>query len=243
MRAIRFWEIDFLRGIAIILMIIYHFLFDLNLFEGWSIDTQNGLFLLLGRTSAALFLVLVGISLTLSWSKGEKEKRNNTRHFILRGIKLFLLGLLITIFTWLLLQKEFIIFGVLHFIGVSIILSIPFLKLSAKTNMAIGLMIIIIGLWLSKMTFPFNHLLWLGFVPQGFNTLDYFPTFPWFGIVLFGVSIGRWTYKGYFRKFKFIKKPNNLIINMLCYAGKNSLLIYFIHQPILISITYLLEII
>ena len=243
MKLFRFWEIDFLRGIAILLMIIYHFIFDLNIFDKININTQSGIILLLGRISAVLFILLVGISLTLSWSKGEKEKRNNTRYFILRGIKLFLLGLFITIFTWLLFPKEFIIFGALHFIGVSIILSIPFLKLGAKTNIAIGLMIIIIGLWLSGITFPFNYLLWLGFVPQGFNTFDYFPLFPWFGLILMGIAIGKKLYKNYSRQFKFIEQPQNYITNLLSFAGRNSLIIYFIHQTILVGIIYVLKII
>lgn len=120
----RFLEIDSLRGIAVCLMIVFHLLFDLNYFKAFSFDLSSGVWLFVGRTAALIFVFLVGVSLTFSYSKGR-----NFWHFLKRGLGIFALGLLITLVTFLLFPKETIWFGVLHSIGVSIILAFPFLKL------------------------------------------------------------------------------------------------------------------
>ena len=62
----RLREVDALRGLAVILMIAYHIIFDLDYFDVGSWDAHDLPALLVGRTSAVAFLLLVGISLTLS---------------------------------------------------------------------------------------------------------------------------------------------------------------------------------
>ncbi len=126
----RFWEIDLLRGIAIIMMIIFHILFDLVFLGIVKINLYSGLNLLFLYSIGTIFLLLVGVSLSLSYSRviNVLSKRQIWLKFIQRGIMIFCLGLIITIFTWFYLGHGFIIFGVLHCIGLSIIFSIPFLK-------------------------------------------------------------------------------------------------------------------
>ena len=65
----RFWEIDALRGIAILMMITYHVIFDLNYFEFTSTDLNSLPLLFFLYPVGTLFLLLVGISLTLSYSR------------------------------------------------------------------------------------------------------------------------------------------------------------------------------
>ncbi len=247
----RFWEIDFLRGIAIILMITYHLLFDLSYFGNYEFNVNSGIFLIIGRSAAVLFLLLVGISLTLSYSKNRIKKQtiNLNKKIFLRGFKIFSLGVIITFITWLIFPNNFIIFGILHLIGISIILSIIFFKLNSINskfnilNLFLGILIIIFGNYLLNFKFQFNWLVWLGFVPKYFTSFDYFPILPWFGFVLIGLFIGNYFYKNYKRQFKFIENPNNKLVNALNYIGKHSLIIYFLHQPILIIILHLLGII
>ena len=63
----RFWEADLLRGVAIVLMVLYHLAFDLDYFAVYQIDVISGFWLAAARISASLFLLLVGLSLTLSY--------------------------------------------------------------------------------------------------------------------------------------------------------------------------------
>lgn len=236
----RFWEIDFLRGIAIIMMIIYHILFDLNFFDIYSINLHSFPFRLFLYPIGTTFLLLVGISLTLSYARSQQTipTKQLSIKFLLRGLKIFGFGIVITIITWILIPENFIIFGVLHCIGISIILAYPFLQLRIP-NLFIGIVFILSGIALRTTVFEFNWLVWLGFIPSGFSTIDYFPLLPWFGVVLIGIFIGKTLYPNYNRKFELSDLSRYKPVNFLCFLGKHSLVIYLIHQPILMGIIYL----
>ena len=237
----RFWEIDFLRGIAIVLMIGYHILFDLNFFDIYSINLHLLPFRLFLYPIGTTFLLLVGISLTLSYARAQEKipTKKLPLKFLFRGLKIFGFGMIITFVTWILLPENFIIFGVLHCIGISIILAYPFLQLRIP-NLLIGVVFIIVGILLRSMVFDFSWLVWLGFAPSGFSTIDYFPLLPWFGVVLIGIFIGNTIYPNYNRKFELPDLSRYKSINFLCFLGRHSLIIYLLHQPILIGIIYLL---
>ena len=182
MRFKRFWEIDTLRGIAIIMMITFHTIFDLNYFGHYTFNLQSGFWFFFARLTASIFIFLVGLSLTISYGRAIKEYKTELALFgkyLKRGLKLFSLGLVISLVTWFLFREGFIIFGILHFIGVSIILAYPLLKL--RCNYLILGIAIIVSVFLLK-DFAFTPwLLWL--LPwKNFYTLDYFPLLPWFGL-------------------------------------------------------------
>lgn len=238
----RFWEIDFLRGIAILLMIIFHALYDFNYFGGYNFDLDSGPWAIVGRTSAIMFIVVVGISLTLSRSRAAEmnlTKPELYQKYLKRGVRIFSWGLLITLITWLFLRDEVIVFGILHFIGLSIILAYPFLRLRTF-NLLIGAGIIVSGLYVREFAFDFPWLLWLGFMPYGFHTLDYFPVLPWFGVTLMGIFAGNSLYPDHTRKFFLKDRTGFFTVRLFCMLGRRSLLIYLIHQPALIVVLYLL---
>ncbi|MCX7730858.1 MAG: DUF1624 domain-containing protein, partial [Candidatus Caldatribacterium sp.] len=114
----RFVEIDALRGCAIVMMLLYHILFDLFFFG----DLKVNLFSLFWQgyviVGASLFIGLAGISLTLRYSR-EKEKGNTTPfpQYLKRGFLLLAYGMVITLVTYLAFPKAYIRFGVLHCIG------------------------------------------------------------------------------------------------------------------------------
>lgn len=213
-----------MRGIAIIAMVIFHIAFDLQYFGVLPINV-NDLFWIIFRDSIfSSFFLLVGISLTLSYSKNKPFT-----HFLLRGIKIFCWGLLITVATLLFLNQGFIYFGVLHFIGVSIVISYPVLRFK-YANLIFAT--IIFGIWflLSSITFDFSWLLWLGLKPHVFYSLDYFPLIPYFAIILIGIFLGNTFYKNHERQYKLPEYS----IKPIEFLGKNALVIYLIHQPLII---------
>ena len=59
----RFWEIDFLRGVAIIMMIIFHILYDINYFDLYDINLNSLYLIVFNYSIGTIFLLLVGISL------------------------------------------------------------------------------------------------------------------------------------------------------------------------------------
>lgn len=237
----RFWEIDLLRGIAVVMLIFFHSLYDLNFFGICKLNLYSGYFLIYVYSGGTLFLMLVGISLALSHSRAKKTftKKQLQLKYLQRGLKIFGLGIIITLATWVYLDKGFIVFGVLHCIGLSIILAYPFLELRHQ-NLILGIILILIGILLKKFTFDFYWLIWLGLTPAQFYTIDYFPLLPWFGVVLVGIFIGNSLYPNYKRQFDLKDLSKHRVIHLFCFLGHHSLIIYFLHQPILIGVIHLL---
>ena len=242
----RFWEVDSTRGLAIIMMIIYHFLYDLTFFGVYPFEVYSGFLWFFARVTAFTFIFLMGVSLALSSSRaeisGEYDGGGLFNKYFKRGIKIFSLGLIVTLVTWIFIPQEFIIFGVLHFIGITIILAYPFLK-QKYLNLILGVIIIILGLYLGNLNFDFNWLVWLGFIPNNLQTVDYFPILPWFGVVLLGLFFGGIFYKNYQRRFEIPDLSKRYTIRTFTFLGRNSLIIYLIHQPLLIILLYLLGVI
>lgn len=231
----RFWEIDFLRGVAIVMMIIFHIVFDMTFF-GVRDFAVNGIYWrVFARLTAIIFLLLVGISLTLSYSRFLKIKQTKPqfKKYLKRGGTVFIYGILITIFTLFLIGEAYVRFGILHLIGISIIFAYPFLKYK-YFNFVLGILIISLGIILRNYAFDFDWLLWLGFIPKNLYTVDYFPLFPWFGVVLIGVFLGNMLYPGYNSLIVLPDYSKNIFFRSFSFLGKNSLLIYLIHQPIIV---------
>ena len=242
----RFWEIDFLRGIAIIMMVSYHFTFDLNFFGIDSINIYSGFLWIFPRIVASMFIFLVGLSLYLSYTRAEMSgkfihEKDFFFKYLKRGMWIFSLGLLITLTTWIFVRDDFIIFVILHFIGLAIILQYPFLRFNWRykyLNLVLGLIFIGAGLYLSFFTFSFSGLMWLGFIPQNLQTLDYFPLLPWLGVMSLGIFIGGIFYQNYNRNFKIPDISQFSLVKLFNFLGRHSLLIYVIHQPILLLFLY-----
>ncbi len=232
----RFWEIDFLRGVAVILMIVFNYAFTLRYFNVFVVDAGWAFWWLFPRVIASIFIFLAGVSLILSYSRSKIKGREVYKKFIFRGLKTFSYGLLITFVTWLFFPKEFIIFGILHFIGLSIILSMLFLNIGRNKTIFFALLFIAAGIYLQGFVFDSPWLLWLGFMPHNFQTFDYFPLMPWFGVVLLGILTGNLLYPKGRRCFRFYDKIS--IAEPLCLIGRHSLLIYLLHQIVLIVLLY-----
>jgi uncharacterized membrane protein len=230
MKKERFWEIDSARGIAIIKMVIFNYSFALSFLNIYTFKAG----LSFPGWAAAVFIFLVGLSLTISYSRIKKKKpREIYKKFFSRGLKVFGLGILISIITFLTFPEYFIIFGILHFIGISIIIGQFFLKFR-RLNIILGTLVIVLGLNLQNFVFNFPWLLWLGFTPKQYSMFDYFPILPWFGFTLLGIAFGNTFYKNGKRIFKIRDFSNSFIVRFLSLLGRNSLIIYLVHQPLLI---------
>jgi uncharacterized membrane protein len=231
----RFWEIDALRGIAVILMIFFHLLFDLRFFAGLSFGLGQTFWFWFPRATASIFILLVGVSLSISSSRAG----TNPKRFLNRGLRIFIYGLLISIFTLLLFPQEFIVFGILHLIGFSIIITIPFQKWKIR-NFVLGIATILLGLFLETVPTQSFLYLWLGLFPKTFQSFDFFPLFPWIGLVFLGLAAGNLIYPKAKRLFPLQDLAQNPIVRPLAFLGRHSLPIYFLHQPVLVLIILLL---
>ena len=150
----RFWEVDFLRGIAILMMVLFHVISDLFHFANFRFIIYSGFWRVFAHVTATIFIFLVGVSLSLSFERSQLLKKINFTKYLKRGLKIFMWGLLITLMTWLFYQSQVVVFGVLHLIGIAIILAYPFLKLK-YWNLGIGSVLVLIGIYLYNLKFNF----------------------------------------------------------------------------------------
>lgn len=231
----RFWEIDYCRGIAVVMMIVFHSAFDIAYFGVLDLRVQSGPWKLLAVCTASLFLLLVGISLTISSARARKTLRKGDYlcKYLRRGAGIMGLGFILTLVTLVMVPKEPIFFGILHLIGLLVMLAPLYLRYT-WANLFSGLGVIATGWWIGGLNGP-AWLIWLGVYPQGFASLDYTPVFPWAGAVLLGVWLGHLLYPGGERRASapVAKLPAREI---LCVAGRHSLVIYLLHQPAILCI-------
>ena len=237
----RYWEVDTLRGIAIVLMVLYHLAWDLNYFGAVELDMYSGLWPRFARGIATIFIWLVGVSLVFSYSRGDQT--GVFLKYLRRGGKVFGMGLLITLATYLFLGHGFVIFGILHLIGFSIVAAYPFLPHRRRhTSLLVGLVFIGLGMRLDGQVLPTPWLIWLGINQTGRSMVDYYPVLPWFGVVLVGIYVGHILYPRGVPRLALPDMSSTPIVWGLSFLGRHSLLIYLIHQPILLGILILLGI-
>ena len=229
----RFREIDALRGTAIVMMVVFHFFFDLNYFGILKNGMYEGSWLAWQRITISLFLILVGVSITLSYGKEGREKKEFLLKNFKRGLFVFAAGMLVTAGTYVYPKEGFIIFGILQFIGIAIIIAPLFLGFR-YLNIIFAAAAIAAGSLVRSVHSGSLLLLPLGITPAHFYTLDYVPLFPYFGLVLIGLFLGKTLYPDGKRGFEMPKNFN--FGNGLEFLGRNSLLIYLMHQPILIGL-------
>ena len=231
----RFWEVDAARGVAIILMIVYHTTYDLDTLGGYDIQSTTGPWVLFADVTAGLFLFLVGVSLAISRARTTLTGWSLFGKYLARGLKILAYGAVLTV-VFLALGMGVVAFGILHLIGTSIILAYPFLRLRF-TNLVLGTLIFVAGQYALALD-HYSQSFWLlpfGVVPEGVIMPDYRPLLPWFGIVLIGLFFGNEVYDdGGRREIMEDKAP--VLARPLLPLGRNSLFIYLIHQPIIVAL-------
>jgi len=226
--------IDSCRGLAVVMMIVYHFCYDLTYFNLVLFNFQQDPFWQNFRSVIiSLFLAIVGISLTLvKYHKVSKSK------IIRRIVILFLCAALITLVSYFLFPGRTIVFGILHFITLASILALPFIN-RPVLSLLTGVSLIIIGINVTHTAFNQTYLHWIGLMTFKPATEDYVPLLPWLGAVLCGIYIGWLLNETGLGKKILQTDTNKYITGSFQWLGKNSLLVYMLHQPILFALLWL----
>ncbi len=218
--------IDIFRGVAILCMILYHFTYDLNYFRIISVDLNHTSSFLLARyTIMSMFLLSVGMSLALA--------HQHYVNYAAIGKRILLLGLAsltVTIATYFIFPHSWVYFGILHFVLIASLISLPLLKFP-KITLALAILILVgsaskqlhLHLLHEQLRMPLS-------LPP--HTEDIVPLFPWLAVVLLGINLVQYNvHQKIFTQKIFT--PNVWFTKLLKTMGQNSLFIYLIHQPIL----------
>lgn len=239
----RYYLIDALRGLALVNMLAYHFLYDVNVVCG-----RDPEFYL--RPAAHIwqqyicwsFILIAGLS--FHWGRW---------HNLRRGFFLNACGLVITLVTLLVMPDEAIRFGILSFMGCAVLLTIPLERGLKKLPPAAGLALCFalflllrhvesgyIGLGPAIHRLPaglyrFRILSPLGFPDPAFRSSDYFPMLPWYLLFLCGWFSGR-----LLEQHERLQRAARIKIPLLSAAGRKTIWIYMLHQPILMGICMLI---
>ena len=225
----RYPELDACRGIAILMMIFFHFFVDLSFIGLPGPDPYSGFLRIFGMLTTISFIGIAGISAHL---KAEKtpDIKDQISAFFRRGGELLLIGIGITIVTWLVMDGEgYVVFGILHLIGTALILT-PLLYRLRYAGLVLAAALLLVAytdllpsgpLWLA----------WSGIFPEDFYSIDYAPLIPWLAVFLLGLSAGRFLFP--FSNPRYDMGVPHKPVLYLAYLGRHSLLIYLIHQPVL----------
>ncbi|QSZ42468.1 DUF1624 domain-containing protein [Sulfurimonas aquatica] len=222
--------LDIFRGFAILLMITFHLSFDLDNFNIVDFDVRRGEFWKYFRyLIVSIFVFSAGISLILA----NKEEINFFK-VKRRVIVLSFASLLVSIGSYTQFPNTWIYFGILHFFLFASIVGLLFLRFP-KTSLFLGIFIILgYAFSIINMHWLFDILKTPLHLPTK-NTEDLATIFPWFGVFLLGMAFGNFGLHTVIFNNRFFNSPSRAN-RVLSYLGKNSLVIYLIHQPILFSI-------
>lgn len=230
----RIWELDVLRGVCILGMVVVHFIYDLQTFFSLPFLADSQLFDLIKQWGGVLFLLISGICVTLG------------SHPVRRGLIVFACGLLCSAVTagmyfLNMADKSIIIyFGVLHCLGVCMLLWPLLKRLPVWALGLLGLGLTVLGLWISgNVVVDFPWLIPLGLYPRGFASSDYFPLLPNLGFFLVGAFLGKTLYR---KKETLLPRvnPANPVLAFFTRLGKWSLPVYLLHQPVITGLLYLI---
>lgn len=238
---VRFQGVDLLRGLAITMMVAYHFCYDLAWFRfvPWTRSdmlTDSGW---IGWRSLIVtsFLTIVGVSLALSI-----VFKPSWFDFGKRWAQIASAAMLVSIASYGFVGERWIYFGILHFIAVTTLLCrlMLFRMKTVRWIATLGFGAIVMGFLFPTSAFDLPPLNILGFAARKPPTDDFVPLFPWIGVVLIGIAGGRlWQAHG-FRPVAALSVLNAAVPaplqKVLAGMGRWSLTIYLVHQPILIGV-------
>jgi len=225
----RYHLLDFFRGALILGMVAFHA--NYLLVHSFSTNMFNAemVWFWLQTIGVIFFFALSGISFALF---AHARPEAFTLLYRKKAFILALVAFLITLITWYISPTDFIWFGIIHFFAFSFFL-LPFFHRFGYWNIAIGVLVLLLGFYFATLHFPVAYLFFIGLHPASFWSADYYPLFPYFGYVLFGLCMGKYLLEsekiGLFLGEGVAKNP-------LTWLGRYSLWVYVLHVPVLYGI-------
>lgn len=231
----RVYALDWIRGVAVLGMILHHALFAVEMVGemfGFAITfpiLQTRLFWVLQEVFVGIFLLISGICTVYS------------RNVLRRGLIVTGAAVAITLVTGILLPAVGVYgleiwFGILHMFGFSMLLYGLFTckKRWVPALTATVLFVLYLAVMECRgMPWAENALAVINILPKGFYSADYYPLLPYFFLYLAGTFLGPLV-----RDHKFPAWFYTLRFRPVEWVGRHSLWIYLAHQPLIFGICF-----
>ncbi|MBB2891295.1 DUF1624 domain-containing protein [Flexivirga oryzae] len=260
----RWAVVDVLRGVAIVAVVAFHTTWDLGDLGliSWRISAHwSGK--VIAHAIAGTFLVLVGVSLVLAHRRGIRWAA-----FWRRELKLVALALLITGVSLVYQPREVVTFGILHSIAVASVLVLPSVRAHRAVPWALAVVALALP-WLVHLPGRSPWVSWTGLADGTQPALDWQPVLPWLALAFAGVGMMRWlldaagngheevatvaggsglsgvsgeevaTEAGWSRMRAW--RPASAPVRSLAAAGRHTLAIYLVHQPVVYGALWLIN--
>ena len=207
----RLWQVDALRGLALLHMLVYHGMYDwVYIFghsSGWYNIAAPGCHAW-QQYICWSFVLLSGFSFAMA----RKPWKN--------GLLVAGCALVLTAVTAAALPSQAIWFGVLHLNACAVLLTWLLRPALEKLPAAAGLA--------GRAALPdFSR----------FTSADYFPLIPW--LFLFWCGFYAWRLFG--RRAAARAGQSPAALRPLCAAGSHTLLLYMLHQPVIFGLLWALD--
>lgn len=241
--SVRYHLIDALRGFALVNMVVFHLMYDIfNIFSAGTGWNSEPLTIIWERFICCSFIILSGVSFNFSHRPFK------------RGIILNAFGFLITVVTVLVIPSQAVWFGILNFLGCAMMIAYPLKGYLEKIKPVVGMILSLllfaflygvpdgyVGFFgaelfrLPEFLYGIKALAFIGFPSADFHSTDYFPIIPWIFLFIFGYFA--WMVIKNCNADRFFKRR----IPFFDFIGRHTLIIYLLHQPIIMTAVYVIS--
>ncbi len=225
--------IDVARTVALLGMAVFHFAFDLELF-GWLEPgtTVTGGWAVFARVVAGSFLFLSGVSLVLAHGAAIRWPG------VWRRLgKLVAAAALVSAGTYVAFPQAFVFFGILHSIALCSLIGLAVIRLPGVVLLALAVAVVVVDRTVALEALNSRWLAWTGLNAVNPWAVDFVPIFPWLGAVLAGMGVGKLAgAAGLWDWARAVQAGPSL--RRLAWPGRHSLMIYLVHQPVLIGLVW-----
>lgn len=220
----RILALDLARSLALVCMAIFHFTFDLEMFGylPWG-TTSQGFWYYFARMIAGSFLFLAGVGLVLAHGRRIRWRAFAKRFAMVAGA-----ALLVTMGTYYYNRSGFVLFGILHCIALCSVIGLIFLRAPRVVTIAVAAGCFVLPWVYQDAAFNAPWLLWLGLSVEKPFMMDYVPVLPWVAPFLAGMAV----------RVPWPQVAASRLTRILAFPGRHSLIVYLIHQPILIGLIW-----
>ncbi len=224
--------LDVARGLAVLAMLAFHLGWDLGHFGHIDPDIPySQAYKAFGHATAASFLLIAGVSLTLAHGTAFRARAYWRRLALLIGAALLVSG-----GTYIAFPSSFVFFGILHCIAAASLLAVPFFFLPWPAAFVAGFALVAASFFARAPLFDAPVFWWTGLSTFEPLTNDYRPLAPWAAALLFGVGVAK---LARLRPTPVTDSPSRKdggpATRGLAFLGRHSLALYLVHQPVLFA--------